>query len=306
MRTTSCGIRSTCTRCITFRTSFFHSLTVEQLSDILENDKLNIKEEKTAFQAVFLWIRHEPSVRKQQIVNLLPKHVYLTHHVRSELRRRPVPYGKSPWPIGSQKPSAGLHRKKKTLPACKQPVSSKKKDHPAPYHPTDLRRSRVDSPPQHSSLSLQSRCQDPSPGKSTYVRPQHGRRVYNTAPPVLGAPAFSSPANMDLNLLPRGTLATALPAPNAGTPFFPPAAAISPHQILAGNDINLVKILLCSDNCKLPFVLHLLDDFLVIDYPNSQPERSITILKETFKILGIRLSDKKNSGSFKHFRVPWN
>ncbi|GAA6085816.1 kelch-like protein 10 isoform X1, partial [Tachysurus ichikawai] len=51
----------------------FLELTVEQLSDILKNDKLNIKEEKTAFQAVFLWIRHEPSVRKQHIVNLLPK-----------------------------------------------------------------------------------------------------------------------------------------------------------------------------------------------------------------------------------------
>ncbi|XP_047672917.1 kelch-like protein 10 [Tachysurus fulvidraco] len=51
----------------------FLELTMEQLSDILENDELNIKEEKTAFQAVFLWIRHEPSVRTQHIVNLLPK-----------------------------------------------------------------------------------------------------------------------------------------------------------------------------------------------------------------------------------------
>ncbi|KAK2861002.1 hypothetical protein Q7C36_005168 [Tachysurus vachellii] len=48
-------------------------LTVEQLSDILEKDELNIKEEKTAFQAVFLWIRYDPSVRTQHIVNLLPK-----------------------------------------------------------------------------------------------------------------------------------------------------------------------------------------------------------------------------------------
>ncbi|XP_060744058.1 kelch-like protein 10 [Tachysurus vachellii] len=51
----------------------FLELTVEKLSDILEKDELNIKEEKTAFQAVFLWIRHEPKVQKQQIVNLLPK-----------------------------------------------------------------------------------------------------------------------------------------------------------------------------------------------------------------------------------------
>ncbi|GAA6066045.1 kelch-like protein 10 isoform X3 [Tachysurus ichikawai] len=51
----------------------FLELTVEQLSDILEKDELNIREEKTAFQAIFLWIRHEPSIRKQHIVNLLPK-----------------------------------------------------------------------------------------------------------------------------------------------------------------------------------------------------------------------------------------
>ncbi|XP_060729379.1 kelch-like protein 10 [Tachysurus vachellii] len=51
----------------------FLELTVEQLSDILEKDELNIKEEKTAFQAVFLWIRYDPSERKQHIVNLLQK-----------------------------------------------------------------------------------------------------------------------------------------------------------------------------------------------------------------------------------------
>ncbi|XP_047672920.1 kelch-like protein 10 [Tachysurus fulvidraco] len=51
----------------------FLELTMEQLSDILEKDELNIKEEKTAFQAVFLWIRYDPSVRTQHIVNLLPK-----------------------------------------------------------------------------------------------------------------------------------------------------------------------------------------------------------------------------------------
>ncbi|XP_058262933.1 kelch-like protein 10 [Hemibagrus wyckioides] len=48
-------------------------LTVEHLSDFLENDELNIKDEKTVFQAIDLWIRYNPSVRKQHIVNLLPK-----------------------------------------------------------------------------------------------------------------------------------------------------------------------------------------------------------------------------------------
>ena len=50
---------------------------------------------------------------------------------------------------------------------------------------------------------------------------------------------------------PRRTLATAVPVSN-GQPFFPPAAAISHQlrsQILAGNNINLVKILLGSELC---------------------------------------------------------
>ncbi|KAK3559673.1 hypothetical protein QTP86_013918, partial [Hemibagrus guttatus] len=55
------------------RSRKFLDLTVEQLCDILEKDELNFKEEKTAFQAIILWIRHDPSVRKQHIVNLLPK-----------------------------------------------------------------------------------------------------------------------------------------------------------------------------------------------------------------------------------------
>lgn len=52
------------------------------------------------------------------------------------------------------------------------------------------------------------------------------------------------------------------------------------------------------NNCKLPFVLHLLDDFLVVDYKNSQPERCINILKEIFTKLGIPLSEEKTLGPF--------
>ena len=50
---------------------------------------------------------------------------------------------------------------------------------------------------------------------------------------------------------PRWTLASALPAAASGAPFLSPAAGISAHlrsQILAGTDINLVKILLCASD----------------------------------------------------------
>ncbi|XP_057179086.1 NXPE family member 4-like isoform X3 [Triplophysa rosa] len=54
------------------------------------------------------------------------------------------------------------------------------------------------------------------------------------------APSTAEPAA----LIPRRSLATALPAPTTGAPFFPPAAAISPQlctQILSGNDITWSK-----------------------------------------------------------------
>lgn len=50
------------------------------------------------------------------------------------------------------------------------------------------------------------------------------------------------------------------------------------------------------NNCKLPFVLHLLDDFLLVDYPNSKPDRCISALKHTFKKLGVPLSEEKTIG----------
>lgn len=58
--------------------------------------------------------------------------------------------------------------------------------------------------------------------------------------------AFPSNSATDFNITPHRSLTTAINAPSTGPSFFPPAFAISPHmqaQILAGNDINLVKIL---------------------------------------------------------------
>ncbi len=58
-----------------------------------------------------------------------------------------------------------------------------------------------------------------------------------------------TPTPLDGITVPRRTLGSAVPI-STGVPFYPPAAAISCNlrsQILAGNDVNLVKILLCSD-----------------------------------------------------------
>ncbi|ROL42493.1 hypothetical protein DPX16_9616 [Anabarilius grahami] len=63
--------------------------------------------------------------------------------------------------------------------------------------------------------------------------------------------ASTSQTTESPNFLPRRILSSAVPTASLGVPFFPPAAAITPQlraQILAGNDINLVKILLCSES----------------------------------------------------------
>ncbi|XP_017319448.3 kelch-like protein 10 [Ictalurus punctatus] len=53
--------------------SKFLELNVEQLGGMLERDELNVKQEKTAFQAIIKWIAHEPDVRMRHIANLLLK-----------------------------------------------------------------------------------------------------------------------------------------------------------------------------------------------------------------------------------------
>ena len=47
---------------------------------------------------------------------------------------------------------------------------------------------------------------------------------------------------------------------------------------------------------RLPFVLHLLDDFLVVDFPFSPPARCISVVKATFGHLGVPLSEEKTQG----------
>ncbi|XP_067088810.1 uncharacterized protein [Osmerus mordax] len=47
---------------------------------------------------------------------------------------------------------------------------------------------------------------------------------------------------------------------------------------------------------RLPFVLHLLDDFLVVDFPSSPPARCISVVKGTFEHLGVPLSEEKTQG----------
>ncbi|XP_060786504.1 kelch-like protein 10 [Neoarius graeffei] len=51
----------------------FLELTVEQLSEIIENDKLNVKEENVVFETILQWIRHAPQDRNTHMGVLLPK-----------------------------------------------------------------------------------------------------------------------------------------------------------------------------------------------------------------------------------------
>ena len=60
-----------------------------------------------------------------------------------------------------------------------------------------------------------------------------------------------APADSDIDMVPRRSLALAVPAAASGAPFLSPAAGLSFHlrsQILAGMDVNLVQILLGAIN----------------------------------------------------------
>lgn len=50
------------------------------------------------------------------------------------------------------------------------------------------------------------------------------------------------------------------------------------------------------NNYKLLFILHLLDDFLVVDFPSSPSDRSISTLKALFSNLNVPLSEEKTIG----------
>ena len=61
----------------------------------------------------------------------------------------------------------------------------------------------------------------------------------------------ASTSSAELLSLPRRTLGTAVPAPSIGAPFLSPAGAIPDalrSQIIAGQDVNLVKILICASD----------------------------------------------------------
>lgn len=50
------------------------------------------------------------------------------------------------------------------------------------------------------------------------------------------------------------------------------------------------------NNHKLPHVLHLLDDFLIVTPPSSPPRHGLSTLIKAFSELGVPLSDEKTSG----------
>ncbi|XP_026796983.1 kelch-like protein 10 [Pangasianodon hypophthalmus] len=70
----------------------FLDLTVEQLSEIIENDELNVKKENVVFEAILQWTEHSLQKRKAHIGELLPKvrmalltHDYVMDNVRNNV-----------------------------------------------------------------------------------------------------------------------------------------------------------------------------------------------------------------------------
>lgn len=67
----------------------------------------------------------------------------------------------------------------------------------------------------------------------------------------------------------------------------------SPHIF---NSLSEALCWILYNSHKLPFVLHLLDDFLVVDFPSSPPRRCISAVTSLFSRLGVPLSSEKTCG----------
>lgn len=72
----------------------------------------------------------------------------------------------------------------------------------------------------------------------------------------------------------------------------------SPHIF---NSLSEALCWILLNVCKLPFVLHLLDDFLLIDFPSSQSS-ILNILKQIFSDVGVPLC-RKNIGPLYFVRI---
>ncbi|XP_021322964.2 kelch-like protein 10 [Danio rerio] len=51
----------------------FLELPLEELEEIIDDDKLNVRHEEVVFEAILHWIDHEPESRRKHIATLLPK-----------------------------------------------------------------------------------------------------------------------------------------------------------------------------------------------------------------------------------------
>ena len=61
---------------------------------------------------------------------------------------------------------------------------------------------------------------------------------------------------------------------------------------------NLSELLcwILLNNYRIPFLVHLLDDFLTVDPPSSPPAHSLSCLKTAFATLGVPLAEEKTEG----------
>ena len=63
------------------------------------------------------------------------------------------------------------------------------------------------------------------------------------------------------------------------------------------DSISMAVCWILENNYNIEYILHLLDDFLTIDRPDSTPERTMAILTLVFRKLGLPLSQKKTVGT---------
>lgn len=75
----------------------FLDLSIDELTDIIEKDELNVKQEEVVFDAILKWITHDPWQRRQHIPILLSKVRPLGSRSSAQLCHRSVLNAAASW-----------------------------------------------------------------------------------------------------------------------------------------------------------------------------------------------------------------
>ncbi|XP_030269433.1 uncharacterized protein LOC115579872 [Sparus aurata] len=195
-------------------------------------------------------------------------------------------------PAGTQELNSGAaHPPSKGKAAAKR-RSAPQPDAPRPAVNIPIKRPKQSQPGTSNEAAILSSLLEVKSALNVMNSRIHSLEIANSSAPNInntGPSASTSDtalaAPLPADVTPQRSLGTAVPAPTMGSRFLPPAAAIPDslrNQILTGQDVNLVKILLCgSESADKRFVD--CGDFSVV-LKDSDPRLSKTLTMAEFNV----------------------